>query len=57
MLTAIILGLLLGNLIAKAVRRFTQKRRAADLNKLTAIAAGIGGARFRFYNISWGFSG
>jgi len=44
MLTAIILGLLLGNLIAKAVRAVTQKRRAADLNKLTAIAAGIGGA-------------
>ena len=35
---------LLGNLIAKAVRAVTQKRRAADLNKLTAIAAGIGGA-------------
>ena len=44
LITAILLGIGLGTLIVKLVRYVTQKRRSKDLNQVTAIAAGIGGA-------------
>lgn len=43
-ITAILLGLGLGSLIVNLVRYVTQKRRSKELNQVTAIAAGIGGA-------------